>query len=118
MTEQQIETAKRRAWVEIYFHHEGFSDEEVMYFRPLPCENFNMGFDAGVRFALSHQWVSVEERLPDDDQCLYFVADARLNPMGVDCAEYTCETKLFSRNGTVLHPTHWCPIPQLNDAKD
>ncbi len=61
-----------------------------------------------------NSWISVDERLPEDDSCFYFVADARLDPLVVDCAEYTTETKRFSRNGKVLHPTHWCEIPQLN----
>lgn len=64
------------------------------------------------------QWISVDERLPEDDRYFYLVADARMDPLGVDCAEYTCETKLFSRSGKILHPTHWCAIPQLNLAKD
>lgn len=76
------------------------------------------GFKAGADFALSRQWVSVEERLPEDDRYFYFVADARLDPLGVDCAEYTCKTKLFSRNGKVLHPTHWMPIPELKPEKE
>lgn len=67
MTKQHIEKAKRRAWVERYFHNAGLSDEEVMHFRPLPSENFNDGFDAGVRFALSQQWVSVDVRLLEDE---------------------------------------------------
>ncbi len=73
--------------------------------------------DNDVEYIRKSEWVSVEERLPEDDRYFYFVADARLDPLGVDCAEYTCETKLFSRNGKVLHPTHWMPIPQLNPEK-
>lgn len=69
---------------------------------------------SGAQCALSHQWVSVEDALPEDDRYFYLVADARMDPLGVDCAEYTCETKRFSRGGKILHPTHWCPIPPLN----
>lgn len=72
----------------------------------------------GAQDALASQWVSVEEWLPEDDRCFYLVADARMDPLGVDCAEYTCETKLFSRHGEILHPTHWCAIPQLNPEKE
>lgn len=70
------------------------------------------------KYCISHQWIPVDERLPEDDSYFYLVADVRLDPLGVDCAEYTCETKLFSRNGKVLHPTHWLPIPQLNPEKE
>lgn len=106
MTEQQIEKAAEEYAKQTKAHL--FGDEKLV----------KSNFIAGVTFALSHQWVSVEERLPEDDRYFYLVADARLNPMGVDCAEYTCETKLFSRNGAVLHPTHWCPIPHLNNEKE
>lgn len=80
--------------------------------------DMEQSFRQGAHFALSHQWVSVEERLPEDDRYFYLVADVRLDPLGVDCAEYTCETKLFSRGGKILHPTHWCPIPPLNNEKE
>lgn len=55
--------------------------------------DMEQSFRQGAHFALSHQWVSVEERLPEDDSYFYLVADVRLEPLGIDCAEYTCETK-------------------------
>lgn len=70
------------------------------------------GYSAGATEALESQWVSVEDKLPEDDTRFYFVADASLNPLGVDCVEYTCETKKFSRYGKIIHPTHWMPIPE------
>lgn len=33
----------------------------------LPSENFIKGFNAGLDFALTHQWRSVEDELPSDD---------------------------------------------------
>lgn len=80
--------------------------------------DMEQSFRQGAHFALSHQWVSVEERLPEDDSYFYLVADVRLEPLGIDCAEYTCETKLFSRGGKILHPTHWCPIPPPKPEKE
>lgn len=117
MTKEQIEKAERRAWIEKHFHDYGLSDEEVMSFKPLPSENFSEGFKAGVDFALSNQWVSVEERLPEDDRYFYLIADSRKNPLAIECVEYSCETQKFSRNGIFLRPTHWCAIPKLNDKK-
>lgn len=63
-------------------------------------------------------WRSVEEELPEDDSYFYFVADVNKNPLAVDCAEYACETKKFSRGGQILHPTHWMriPTPSLPDT--
>lgn len=74
--------------------------------------------DNDVEYALASQWISVDERLPEDDRYFYLVADARMDPLGVDCAEYTCEDKLFSRHGKILHPTHWLPIPPLAPKKE
>lgn len=113
MNKGQIELAKRRAWADTRTAGEKLTDEEVLDWAS-PSDNFNEGFDAGMAFALSHQWVRVEERLPEDDRYFYLIADTRLDPLGIDCVEYTCETKLFSRNGKIVHPTHWCTIPQLN----
>lgn len=104
MTKQQIEKAAKE-------YAEGFIGSTERKYR-------KSAFADGASFALSQRWVSVDERLPEDDRCFYFVADARLNPLGVDCAEYDCETKLFSRNGHILHPTHWCHIPQLTPEKE
>ena len=106
MTDEQIEKAARD-----YVSFEKGGNCYPNYAVECACRR---AFIDGADFALSHQWISVEERLPEDDRYFYFVADARLDPLGVDCAEYTCETKLFSRNGKILHPTHWMPIPQLN----
>lgn len=66
----------------------------------------------------SMMWRSVEEELPEDDSYFYFVADVNKNPLAVDCAEYACETKKFSRGGQILHPTHWMhiPTPSLPDT--
>lgn len=72
----------------------------------------------GATEALASQWRSVEEELPEDDSYFYFVADVNKNPLAVDCAEYACETKKFSRGGQILHPTHWMhiPTPSLPDT--
>lgn len=74
-------------------------------------------FPNDIEYARKTEWVSVNERLPEDERYFYLVADVRMNPLGVDCAEYTYETHVFSRNGQILHPTHWCPIPPLNTEK-
>lgn len=112
------ELSIRRAWAYIHFGDRDLTDAELDCVTYCPTENFREGWDSGVEYALSNQWISVDERLPEDDRYFYFVADVRINPLGVDCAEYTCETKLFSRGGKILHPTHWCEIPKLNQGKE
>lgn len=73
-------------------------------------ELIETAYDDGAVEALASQWRSVDEELPEDDSYFYFVADINKNPLAVDCAEYTCETKKFSRGGQILHPTHWMLI--------
>lgn len=74
---------------------------------------FDRAYRLGMEAAKKQPWISVNEQLPEDDSYFYFLADVRLDPIGVDCAEYNCETKLFSRNGNILHPTHWMHIPEI-----
>ena len=113
MTDEQIEKVAQQHADELRVSH---SIPGALV--PMLHDIAKSSYTYGAQDALSHQWVSVVERLPEDDRYFYFVADARLDPLGVDCAEYTCETKLFSRNGKVLHPTHWMPIPELNSDKN
>lgn len=114
MIDKRIEEEAQMHAAACSYYPCGATEEEMM-----TIERINrFAFIDGASFALSHQWVSVEEALPKDDRYFYFVADVRLDPLGVDCAEYTCETKLFSRGGKILHPTHWMPIPQLNPEKE
>lgn len=79
---------------------------------------FKQAYSDGYTACEQSMWRSVEEELPEDDSYFYFVADVNKNPLAVDCAEYACETKKFSRGGQILHPTHWMhiPTPSLPDT--
>lgn len=122
MAKEQIEKAERRAWIEKHFRQNGLSDEEVMSFKPLPSENFSEGFKAGVDFALSNQWVSVEERLPEplEEVLLYDRSSIQHYVIG-----WLREEKGYNKskwclaNGYVEDDgiTHWCAIPKFNDKK-
>lgn len=115
MIDQKIEKAAQEYAQRLVNEYDQDLPELSLCDLKFDCQN---AFIAGAQVALQNQWVSVEERLPEDDSYFSLVADARLDPLGVDCAEYTCETKLFSRGGKILHPTHWCVIPKLNPEKD
>lgn len=94
---------------------------------------FLRGFNEGARFALSHQWISVEEALPEvgDDGYSKFVL-AKFNDCIPEIAQYTDNTytTLYSYKGadgkkhenhwfdTYANPlrhdiTHWMPIPKF-----
>lgn len=68
---QQIELAKRRAWAAMHFGDRNLTDEEVITAPYAPSDNFSGGWDKGAEHALSHQWISVDERLPEDSTLVF-----------------------------------------------
>lgn len=78
-------------------------------------------FADGVRFALSHQWISVDERLPEDDRLvLAHFSDVEPN---------LCYATAYYRKGVWNVPDDWyydcridfwmpIPIPPLNPEKE
>ncbi|WP_289745000.1 DUF551 domain-containing protein [Paramuribaculum intestinale] len=78
-------------------------------------------FIAGAQYALSHQWVSVEERLPEEGQevLLYDVNSIRHYVIGWRRKKGDNKGMWALSNGFVEDKdiTHWLPIPQLNPEK-
>lgn len=74
-------------------------------------------FKAGVQYALSHQWISVDERLAEyNTTCLVFGhkdfgdgSIARYTMM----AHYDGENFYDAYNDSKYHPEMWMPIPAL-----
>ena len=57
-------------------------------------------------------WISVKERLPDNDDDLYIVLDTKLKPHGCGVCEFNLDiNKWVSVGGIIVNPTHWMPIP-------
>lgn len=87
-----------------------------------PCydKNFYDGFIEGANYALAHQWVSVEERLPEDNQQ---VIASFLNG-GISLGYYDYSDCLWFIDGLGAYNkyeiSHWMsiPIPQLNPEKE
>lgn len=64
-----------------------------------------VGFIDGAEYALSHQWISVEEALPQDEEnVIVSMAGVPIIGQGIHVKE------------NLKHITHWMPIPKL-DAK-
>lgn len=59
------ELAKRRAWAAIHFNQPNLTEAELDSGVFMPSENFSDGWDKGAEWALSSQWISVDERLPE-----------------------------------------------------
>lgn len=123
MTKEDIEKAKRRAWIGMNFHKKGLSDEEVMSFKPLYSAIFSEEFEAGMNFAISRQWVSVEDRLPEPGQevLLYNKHSVRHYEIGwLRKKKGDGKSRWALSNGFVEDDdiTHWCAIPELNYEKE
>lgn len=101
-----IEEAMLRAWQEYRYgpDHEFDPDEPIK-----PSANFEKGFEAGQNFALAHQWRSVEDELPEDDDTV-FVSDEN----GYHIASYFNGEWYSSDDEFTRNPQMWMPIPSLN----
>lgn len=66
------------------------------------------GFIVGAEYALSHQWISVKEALPENEDWVIVMYDIGL--MEVRKGIYIRVNKPIAEN---LKITHWLPIPNF-----
>ena len=110
MTKEQIELAKRRAWVEEHFHWYGWTDEEVMAFNPLPSDNFSEGFEARVRCEHEPRWIEVKDALPDEYE---YVLGVTLEPARPSYAiVHLVHGMWYTSDGDEIEPTCWMRLPE------
>lgn len=81
-------------------------------------------FKAGASYALSNQWIPVDERLPEEKKAiLCYMPDMKdtyaEKDMYFDMA-VLLEGEFVNLDADVIHPSHWMPIPipQLNPEKE
>lgn len=61
-------------------------------------------------------WISVKERLPDDNDDLYIVLDTKIEPPACGVCDFDLNiNKWVGVGGIIAHPTHWMPIPKFNE---
>lgn len=71
-------------------------------------------FIEGAVYALSHQWVSVEERLPElHEEVLTYT----VNAIDENAVAYYDGEDWYNIYGEHIRPHYWHPIPQLNPEK-
>lgn len=69
------------------------------------------GYEAGTK---QSPWISVKDRLPQTDDDLYIVLDARTNPPGCGVCDFNPKTETWiDYDYNIIYPTHWMPIPSL-----
>lgn len=113
MTTEQIEKAAQET-VDCFLN--GYPIDDVLR-SDLRTDGINLFKDA-VDFALSNQWVSVDEELPEDNRMVMaHISDINIIPDLSYCMAYY-------ENGAWQFPddyyydckvTHWMPIPKFNN---
>lgn len=90
--------------------------------RPTIFPDIAEAFKDGADFALSHQWISAEERLPEEGQevLLYDANSIRHYIIGWRRKKSDNNSRWALSNGYVEDKdiTHWLPIPSLNPEKE
>lgn len=79
---------------------------------------FARAFIDGTDFALSHQWVSVDDALPKEyDYVLAHVPKSRFYYECGRVSHWDGED-WYTHDGEYISPDYWMPIPQLNPGKE
>lgn len=93
-------------------------EESIEYVRPtrdiIPLAESiasKEGFMRGAEYALSHQWISVDEALPENGKTVLAI-DCD-NDVFVVWFDETDKTWQELSDGQFIVPTHWMPIPKI-----
>ena len=78
---------------------------------------YNKGFEDGAEYALSHQWISVDESLPEPEEevIIFNESSIRHYEVGWLRKKGYSKSKWAITNGFVEDEdiTHWMPIPKF-----
>lgn len=107
MKQQTLEAAAREAAEDCY---EMPYNENLINMRIIK-EAFEFGAEWQAK---QSPWISVKDRLPQTDDDLYIVLDARTNPPGCGVCDFNPKTETWiDYDYNIIYPTHWMPIPSL-----
>ncbi len=90
------------------------------YYPVKASSNFADGYKAGAAEALSHQWVSVEEELPEDDEDVLALAITSKNQkvgLALCFKDSNGTVKWVSDDINTDYIRFWMPIPPLPEAR-
>lgn len=83
-----------------------------------PYDELDMrnAFEEGAKWRSGQSpWISVKDRLPDDNDDLYIVLDTKVEPPACGVCDFDLNiNKWVGAGGIIAHPTHWMPIPKFN----
>lgn len=79
------------------------------------CPSYTEAFKAGVKWALQHQWMDIEEALPNEGELVFAIDSNQRYRVACffgphDCYHYTWEDEVTG--DIVDNPTHWMKIPK------
>lgn len=71
------------------------------------------------KHCISHQWVSVEERMPEEDKrVLVRIPASEFYSEYYAVAYWDGEDWIEAQRSELIRPSHWLPIPQFNPEKE
>lgn len=114
MTDEQIEKAAQQHADELRVSH---SIPGALV--PMLHDIAKSSYTYGAQDALSHQWISVDERLPPGT-CLLMCINAREDKAYALCVYIRGRFMIYDHTLSYkreFYPTHWMPIPPLNPEK-
>ena len=110
MSRQEDFKKKRNEYVDSYCYENEITSNEMI---DAIDETFDSAAEYGYQYAQDHpNWISVEERLPDTDNCgnsdFYLVHDVA----GDDHVAYynKLDNEWYTIDGIAIFVTHWMPI--------
>lgn len=74
-------------------------------------------FKDGIVYALSHQWIPVEERLPEEDKRVLVRVLASEFHYEYYAVAYWDNEDCYTQDGELIRPDFWLPIPPFNPEK-
>lgn len=103
---QSVEEAAKRYADKMYYP----ADRGVLH------KETQKDFIAGAKWQSGlSPWISVKDRLPDDNDDLYIVLDTKVEPPACGVCDFDLNiNKWVGAGGIIAHPTHWMPIPKFN----
>ena len=111
------ESAKRRAWAATHFGDREVTDAELDTAIYMPSENFSDGWDKGSEYAIRSQWISVDERLPQDKEHIVICYQSYHKGRYLTLYMTDRYEKESGFNGGWIKPEQviaWMPIPALS----
>lgn len=109
MTDEQIEKAAQQHADELRVSH---SIPGALV--PMLHDIAKSSYIYGAQDALSHQWISVDERLPEEYEEVLTYSIASEYAEDENAVAYYDGEDWYTTHNRHIRPNYWMPLPQLN----